>query len=181
MSARMKRYIAFLRGINISGKNKLPMAELKKELENLGFGEVRTYLNSGNVVFSSDKDDKAKLTEQIGIMIKRQFALDIPVFVILREELEDILHNAPDWWGNGNEEIYDNIIFIMPPASFEDVYSEIGEPKEGLEKIKNYKEAIFWSFSRKDYQKTNWWSKTASANISSKLTIRTANTVRRLI
>lgn len=71
----MKRYIAFLRGINISGKNKLPMAELKKELENLGFGEVRTYLNSGNVVFSSDKDDKAKLTEQIGIMIKRQFAL----------------------------------------------------------------------------------------------------------
>lgn len=177
----MKRYIAFLRGINISGKNKLPMAELKKELENLGFGEVRTYLNSGNVVFSSDKDDKAKLTEQIGIMIKRQFALDIPVFVILREELEDILHNAPDWWGNGNEEIYDNIIFIMPPASFEDVYSEIGEPKEGLEKIKNYKEAIFWSFSRKDYQKTNWWSKTASANISSKLTIRTANTVRRLI
>lgn len=177
----MKRYIAFLRGINISGKNKLPMAELKKELENLGFGEVRTYLNSGNVVFSSDKDDKAKLTEQIGIMIKRQFALDIPVFVILREELEDILHNAPDWWGNGNEEIYDNIIFIMPPASFEDVYNEIGEPKEGLEKIKNYKEAIFWSFSRKDYQKTNWWSKTASANISSKLTIRTANTVRRLI
>lgn len=177
----MKRYIAFLRGINISGKNKLPMAELKKELENLGFGEVRTYLNSGNVVFSSDKDDKAKLTEQIGIMIKRQFALDIPVFVILREELEDILHNAPDWWGNGNEEIYDNIIFIMPPASFEDVYNEIGEPKEGLEKIKNYKEAIFWSFSRKDYQKTNWWTKTASANISSKLTIRTANTVRRLI
>lgn len=177
----MKRYIAFLRGINISGKNKLPKAELKKELENLGFGEVRTYLNSGNVVFSSDKDDKAKLTEQIGIMIKRQFALDIPVFVILREELEDILHNAPDWWGNGNEEIYDNIIFIMPPASFEDVYNEIGEPKEGLEKIKNYKEAIFWSFSRKDYQKTNWWSKTASANISSKLTIRTANTVRRLI
>lgn len=177
----MKRYIAFLRGINISGKNKLPMAELKKELENLGFGEVRTYLSSGNVVFSSDKDDKAKLTEQIGIMIKRQFALDIPVFVILREELEDILHNAPDWWGNGNEEIYDNIIFIMPPASFEDVYNEIGEPKEGLEKIKNYKEAIFWSFSRKDYQKTNWWSKTASAIISSKLTIRTANTVRRLI
>ena len=177
----MQRYIAFLRGINISGKNMLPMAELKKELENLGFGEVRTYLNSGNVVFSSDKDDKAKLTEQIGIMIKRQFALDIPVFVILREELEDILHNAPDWWGNENKEIYDNIIFIMPPASFEDVYSEIGEPKEGLEKIKNYKEAIFWSFSRKDYQKTNWWSKTASAKISSKLKIRTANTVRRLI
>ena len=50
-----------------------------------------------------------------------------------------------------------------------------------LEKIKDYKESIFWSFSRKDYQKTNWWSKTANTNISSKLTIRTAATVRKII
>jgi len=58
----------------------------------------------------------------------------------------------------------------MPPATFKDVYNEIGEPKEGLEKIEEYKETVFWSFNRKDYQKTNWWSKTASANISNKLT-----------
>ncbi|MCB5484490.1 DUF1697 domain-containing protein, partial [Blautia faecis] len=92
----------------------------------------------------------------------------------------DILQNAPDWWGNENKEIYDNLIFIMPPATFSDVFNEIGEPKEELEKIRNYKDVIFWSFSRKDYQKTNWWSKTASTNISGKLTIRTANTVRKL-
>lgn len=177
----MKRYIAFLRGINISGKNKVPMAELKKEFEKLEFGEVKTYLNSGNVAFSSDKDDIEKFTKQIEIMIKKQFALDIPVFVISREGLDDILHNAPDWWGNENKEIYDNLIFIMPPATFAEVYCELGEPKEKLEKIKDYKEAIFWSFSRKDYQKTNWWSKTASENISRKLTIRTANTVRKIV
>lgn len=166
--ANMKRYIAFLRGINISGKNKVPMAELKKEFEKLEFGEGKTYLNSGNVAFSSDKDDTEKFTKQIEIMIKNQFALDIPVFVISREELDDILDNAPDWWGNENKEIYDNLIFVMPPATFAEIYSHIGEPKEGLEKIKDYKEAIFWSLIRKDYQKTNWWSKTASANISSK-------------
>lgn len=177
----MKRYIAFLRGINISGKNKVPMSELKKEFERLGFGEVRTYLNSGNVIFSSDIDEIVKLTEQIETMIKNRFALNIPVFVILRDELEDILRNAPEWWGQENKEIYDNLIFILPPAAFADVYSEIGEPKDELEKIRNYKEAIFWSFSRKDYQKTNWWSKTASADISSKLTIRTANTVRKIV
>ncbi len=177
----MKRYIAFLRGINISGKNKVPMAELKKQFEKLGFGEVKTYLNSGNVAFSSDKDDIEKITKQIEIMIKKQFVLDIPVFVISREGLDDILHNAPDWWGNENKEIYDNLIFIMPPATFAEVYCELGEPKEELERIKDYKEAIFWSFSRKDYQKTNWWSKTASKNISSKLTIRTANTVRKMV
>ena len=68
----------------------------------------------------------------------------------------------------------------MPPVTFADVFNEIGEPKEGLEKIMEYKGTIFWSFSRKDYQKTNWWSKTARAAISSKLTIRTANTVRKI-
>ena len=69
----------------------------------------------------------------------------------------------------------------MPPATFAEVYCEIGEPKKEVERIKDYKETIFWSFSRKDYQKTNWWSKTASANISSKLMIRTANTVRKIV
>ena len=95
----MKRYIALLRGINISGKNKVPMAELKNGFENLKFIEVKTYLNSGNVIFSSADEDTKKLTKMIEKMIKEQFVLDIPVFVILREQLEDILNNEPEWWG----------------------------------------------------------------------------------
>ena len=155
----MKRYIAFLRAINISGKNKIPMVELKKCFETLGFTEVKTYLNSGNVIFSSDEDSPVGLTNRIEAMIKEQFGLDVPVYVISKEGLEDILQNAPDWWGNDNKEIYDNLIFIIPPATFSDVFNEIGAPKEGLEKIQDYKKVIFWSFIRKDYQKTNWWSK----------------------
>lgn len=76
-------------------------------------------------------------------IIKDQFSLDIPVFVVEKEELEDILHNAPDWWGNKGKEIYDNLIFIMLTTTFVDVSNEIGEAKEKLEKILNYKEAIF--------------------------------------
>ena len=167
----MKRYIVFLRGINISGKNNIPMAELKNGFEDLGFREVKTYLNSGNVAFSNAGDDIRFFTNQIETMLKMRFGLDIPVFVISKEELEDILLNAPDWWGNENKEIYDNLIFIMPPATFSDVFDEIGEAKG----------VVFWSFSRKDYQKTKWWSKTATANISSQLTIRTANTVRKIV
>ena len=176
----MKRYIAFLRGVNISGKNKVPMAELKKGFEELGFAEVRTYLNSGNVIFSCEEDNIAPFSNQIEMTIKNQFGIDIPVFVISQEKLKDILNNAPNWWGSESRSIYDNLIFIMPPVTFADVFNEIGEPKEGLEKIMEYKGTIFWSFSRKDYQKTNWWSKTARAAISSKLTIRTANTVRKI-
>lgn len=88
--------------------------------------------------------------------------------------------NTPAWWGNENKEIYNNFIFIMQPATFSDVFNEIGEPKENLENIKSYKNVIFWSFIKKDYRKTNWWSKTASSYISRKLTIRTANTVKKV-
>ena len=138
----MKRYIALLRGINISGKNKVPMAELKKGFETLAFVEVKTYLNSGNVIFSSDEDNIRKLTDKIEEMIKNQFGLDIPVFVLSREALEDILQNAPDWWGSEDKEIYDNLIFIIPPSAFSDIYNEIGEPRKELERIKDYKEEI---------------------------------------
>lgn len=57
----------------------------------------------------------------------------------------------------------------MPPATFAEVRTRSENPG-GFEKIQDYKEAVFWSFSRKDYQKTNWWRETASANISGKLT-----------
>lgn len=177
----MKRYIALLRGINISGKNKVPMAELKKCFEALGGMEVKTCLNSGNVIFSSDEADVAVLTDRIEHMIQREFGLNIPTFVIPQEELADILHHAPDWWGTENKEIYDNLIFILPPATFSDIYHEIGAPKEGLEQIQEYQSVVFWTFDRKNYQKTNWWSKTARMDIGSKLTIRTANTIRKIV
>lgn len=177
----MQRYAALLRGVNVSGKNKISMAELKKIFEKFAFEDVKTYLNSGNVIFSSDGTDTTKLAAQIERMVKNQFDLDVPAFVISKEALLDILCNAPKWWGGDNKEIYDNLIFMMPPVTFSDVYHQIGEPKEALEKIQWYKEAIFRSFVRKDYQKTNWWSKTASAAISAKLTIRTANTIRKIV
>ena len=176
----MKRYIALLRGINVSGKNKVPMAELKKCFESLGVMEVKTYLNSGNVIFSSADKNVTALIDQVERMMQRELGLDIPVFIIPQEELADILRHAPDWWGTENKGNYDNLIFILPPASFQGVYREIGAPKEGLEQIRDYGAAVFWSFDRKKYQKTNWWPKTASAEVAPKLTIRTANTVRKI-
>lgn len=133
------------------------------------------------MTFLCDEVDTIKTTSRIEEMVSNQFSIDIPVFVISKETLEDILYHATDWWEDESKEIYDNLIFIMLPVTFKDVYNEIGEPKERLEKIEEYNGTVFWSFSRKDYQKTNWWSKTASANISCKLTIRTVNTVRKIV
>ena len=177
----MERYIALLRGINVSGKNKIAMSELKSGFLELGLEGVATYLNSGNVIFSSTATDVSIHLEEIESMIKGRFDLEIPVFLISQRDLNEILQNSPDWWGDENKEIYDNLIFMISPLSYEEFYSEIGNPKAESEKVQHYGNAIFWSFSRKDYQKTNWWSKTANSNVSDKITIRTANTVRKMV
>lgn len=174
------KYIALLRGINISGKNKIVMSELKKELTNLGYKEVVTYLNSGNVVFESDIKDKNVIKYNIQIMIKNIFELDMPIYVITSQELEELIKHSPEWWGKDNKEIYNNIIFIIPPSTYNEVFDTIGSPNE-YEKIQEYKNNVFWSFELKNYRKSNWWNKTASTNISNKITIRTANTMKKVL
>ena len=175
------KYISLLRGINISGKNKISMSELKKELEINNYQNVITYLNSGNIIFDSDINDKESVMKDISKIIKNRFDLEIPVFIMNSKELEEVLKNKPSWWATNNKEIYNNLIFIIPPTTYEEVYNAIGEPKKEIEKIKEYNNYIFWSFDLKNYRKSNWWVKTASTNIKDKITIRTANTIKKVL
>lgn len=175
----MKKYTAFLRAVNVGGKNKIPMADLKKHFIELGFEDAVTYLNSGNVIFSSSLNDKAKITSKIEKMIQEKFNLEIQVLVIDAESLKEIMKARPDWWGT--DDFYANLILIFPGTTFEELYAKVGEPKDGLEKIQNYKNAVFWSFDRAKYQKTVWWSKTASAGINNLVTIRTVGTIEKII
>ncbi|MGN0706875.1 MAG: DUF1697 domain-containing protein [Faecalibacterium sp.] len=173
----MKKYVAFLRGINISGKNKLAMPELKSELEAAGFREVSTYLNSGNVVFTSETAQPRPMIEAI---VLQKFKLEIPVYLIEMEELRDILAHAPEWWDSGSKDKYDNLIFILSADPAEELSAAIGNPSEGIERVGIYRQAIFWTFERNAYQKCHWWKKTAEKGIAEKLTIRTANTVKKV-
>ena len=113
-------------------------------------------------------------------MISDNFGVFTEVYITDDEHIADILKNAPEWWGTDDKDIYDNLIFLIPPSTAEEIAEKIGEPTEKLEKICIYKNVIFWSFDRKNYAKANWWKKTASAGIGEKLTIRTANTVRKI-
>ena len=176
----MKRYIALLRGVNVSGKNRIAMSALKEGLLSLGFAEVLTHLNSGNVIFSAAGTEEPVLAARIRNMIQDRFALDIPVFVITQAELAHLLSLAPDWWGTEDKAIYDNLVFPIPPAGAEEVAAKIGEPTAGLERICICENAVFWSFDRKRYAKANWWNKTASAGIGEMITIRTASTLRKI-
>ena len=175
------KYIVLLRGINISGKNKISMPKLKSILEQSGFKNVLTYLNSGNVILECDVANKDIISQKVFEIIKEEFQLEIPVFVTTDLELEDILNNNPTWWRTDNKDIYDNLIFIIPPTKCEDVYNTVGKPSKNIDKIGEYNNVIFWSFDLKNYRKSNYWVKTASTDIKDKITIRTANTMRKIL
>ncbi len=176
----MIKYVAFLRGINVGGKNRISMPQLKREFEELKFHEVLTYINSGNVIFSSDIADINAIKNSIEMMINIKFGFNIPIFIISIEKLGMILEKAPEWWDSGSKDIYDNTIFIIPPTTYEEVFFEIGEAKQEYEKIDHYSNVIYWSFELKSYSKTNW-KKTANSKINDMVTIRTANTVKKLL
>ncbi|WP_006520532.1 DUF1697 domain-containing protein [Desulfoscipio gibsoniae] len=123
----MKKYIALLRGINVGGNNKISMQQLKEAFRQAGFTDARTYINSGNVIFSGNDSEDA-LQAVCEALISEQFGLGISVTIISAEELSNALDHAPEWWNIPNGAKH-NAIFVIPPATAEDVCTEVGEIK----------------------------------------------------
>lgn len=91
----MGTLIALLRGVNVGGANRLPMAELRKDLEALGVEHVRTYIQSGNVVFRSDAGDEAALAAEIGETIEDHHGFRPAVMVLPAEQLRKAMAANP--------------------------------------------------------------------------------------
>jgi len=91
----MKTYISLLRGINVSGQKIIKMELLRKMFEDFGFGNVRTYIQSGNVVFSSNEKDISKLEKIIRKEIEKAFGFDVHIKILIPEELKLALDGNP--------------------------------------------------------------------------------------
>lgn len=89
------KYVAFLRGINVGGKNKIKMETLREICAEIGFSNVKTYINSGNVIFETKKTDDKKLAAQIEKAIEKEFGLQIRTIVRSIAEIENIVKNNP--------------------------------------------------------------------------------------
>lgn len=173
------KYIILLRGINISGKNKISMVELKSKLITNNYKNVITYLNSGNVILESEYDT-SYIKKDVNDIICKDFNLNIPVFVIKYDDLKDIYSNLPEFSLN-NIDFYNNIIFILGDINPIDIINEIGKPIDDIDTIQEYKTIIYWSYDLKKYQKSIWWKKTTSSQIKDMITIRTVNTIKKII
>lgn len=89
------KYIAFLRGINVGGKNKVKMETLREICGAIGFENVKTYINSGNIIFETSKSNDKKLAETISEAIEKEFGLQIKTIVRSVAEIEEIARNNP--------------------------------------------------------------------------------------
>jgi uncharacterized protein (DUF1697 family) len=89
------KYVAFLRGINVGGKNKIKMETLREVFASLGFHNVKTYINSGNVIFETAETDDKTLAAKIERAIETEFSLNIKVMARSVAEIEEIIKNNP--------------------------------------------------------------------------------------
>jgi uncharacterized protein (DUF1697 family) len=113
----MTSYLALLRGINVSGRNGIRMPALRDSVSRLGFRDVETYLQSGNVVFRTGKTDEATLAATIKAVIAQDFGHEVPVLVLSSADLGRIANSNPLWPKAGGEETLFHCTFLFQPVS----------------------------------------------------------------
>lgn len=175
----MNTYILLLRGINVGGNNIIKMADLKTCLEEAGFQQVKTYIQSGNVIFKSKEIDLQTLTNQIELLLSVEFNYNSKVVLIAQDHYQRIISAAPDWWGKGNEYKH-NLLFIKPPLTSSEALLKCGKSKPEIELTYAGEGVIYLSASNEHILKTNF-VKLPSNPIYKQMTVRNFNTSMRLL
>lgn len=173
----MKTYICLLRAINVGGKNRLPMAELKKVLEQAGCQDVKTYINSGNVIFRSSRDN---LQDFCQTLLKEQFGLSIACQILSAETLLVLAEQVPDWFNQSPDNKY-NAIFTIAPWTSKDVIQRMPAIRDELEQLVTAEQVIFWTCAKKDFSRTSYSKLAAKADVYAMTTVRNGNTFFKLV
>ena len=131
----MTSYLVLLRGINVGGKNKVPMAALRSVLEDAGFSNVSTYIASGNVFLDSDRT-AAKVAATIEAALPKSFKLDaelIRVAVLSEADLEAVVEKRPKGFGEEPAKFHSDAIFLMGIDA--DEAMAVFSPRDGVDKV----------------------------------------------
>jgi uncharacterized protein (DUF1697 family) len=174
------KYVALLRGINVGGKNKVPMASLKKCLEELGFPNVSTYIASGNVILESDKPTD-EIKAQLEDVLPESFKLDdefIKVLVLTRDQLQAVIDNKPKGFGEQPEKYHSDAIFLMGIDSAWAM--SLFNPREGVDKVWPGDGVIYSQRLSSQHTKSRL-SKIMATPTYKSMTIRTWSTTTKLL
>ncbi len=110
------RYVALLRGVNVGGRNIVAMADLREAFEGAGFQAVRTYIQSGNVLFESDAP-RHSLEDGLEAMLGRRFGVPLVVLLRSRLQLRNVVEKAPEGFGTEPDAYHSDVIFLKSPLT----------------------------------------------------------------
>ncbi len=170
----MARYVLLVRGINVGGKNKVVMAELRQELTDLGLGKVETYINSGNIFFTST-DPKAQLVEKLETFFEVYYPFIQSFSLLSQEDYETEVENLPAWW---NEDLArKDVLFYTEGLDVEQTIETVKSLELKDEVVHFGKLGIFWGkFSEESYSKTAYHKYLIKMSFYRHITIRNAKT-----
>ncbi|GHT55796.1 hypothetical protein FACS1894109_03100 [Spirochaetia bacterium] len=172
------KYVALLRGINVGGNNIIKMDELKKIFEKIGFSDVKTYIQTGNVIFNDTEKDKSKLREKIEGKLFKETKNKINIVILTLSEINEIIIRKPEKFGENDEEYKYDVIFLIEPLKTEDAVKEFN-PRESVDKIYAGKNVLYHSILKKERTKSHI-TKIIESKIYSEISIRNWNTTKKL-
>ena len=171
-------YVALLRGINVGGNNKVVMSELREQIEAAGFGHVRTYINSGNLLFEAEapREDVAQAVEDI---LARHYDFPIRLALLTGQDYLAQLDELPDWWHD--EVARRDALFYTRGLDRDHVRERIEAMELGDEAVHFGEHAVFWGkFDEKSFLKTAYHKRLLREDFYRQVTIRSGSTVEKI-
>lgn len=169
-------FVCLLRGINVGGNNMISMSSLKTSFERMGFTDVTTYINSGNIIFRAKGGDARKLETKIERMLEREYKLGCKVVVRSFAEIAALVKSLPKTW---NDERWKyNVIFLRHSIDSEDVVDRLNARRD-IEEVVYRPGTLLWSAKVSDVSRTAM-QKLPGQKIFQEMTVRNLNTTKKI-
>src|SRR6202048_1810277 len=170
-------YVAFLRAVNVGGKGIVSMAAIKEALAALGLSDVRTYINSGNVIFSTRASDAQRLTARIQKALEQHTGMAIKVLVMDHKTLKKMVDAIPRNWVD--DKTMRTYVFLLWKDRDDRSIRDRLPIKPGVDELKYTPGAVVWRVDRENVGRSQM-NRIVGTPLYKKITIRSANTMRKL-
>lgn len=170
-------YVAFLRGVNVGGNSIVSMAAIKEALVALGLSDVRTYINSGNVIFTTRTSDAQRLATRIEKALEQHTGLAIKVLVMDHKALKKLVDAIPSHWVD-DKTMRTYVLLLWKELDDRNILERLPN-KPGIDELRYTPGAVVWRVDRENVGKSHM-NKMVGTPMYKKISIRSANTMRKL-
>jgi uncharacterized protein (DUF1697 family) len=169
------KYVMLLRGVNVGGQSRVPMLRLREVLTSHGFGDVATYINSGNVVFSSEEVPNE---HEIASLLCGEFGFDVSFLILTAAEVVEIADAIPSDWTNDYTDRKADVIYLFDDVNSPEIVERISWRPE-FEELRYVPHAVLSRILRKHQPKSSVL-KLIGTELYRHMTIRNITTARKL-